>query len=468
MLTAVLTLIAGLLIIGVIIVLNGYFVAQEFAYMSVDRNELRQLADSGDKKAKRALQITTRTSFMLSGAQLGITVTGLLVGFVAEPLVGNALGVLLGGVGIPPAVSITVGTLLALALSTVIQMIFGELFPKNYTIAAPLKSALALAPSTTWYLKITGWLIRFFDLSSNALLKLVRIEPVEDIDSSATTQDLPHIVASSRDSGYLRDSTSLSLDRLLDFPTHDVGHAMTPRSRADVVSPETTIAQIRALMAGAHTRYPIVDDEHVPIGVIHLLDILGTDIAHDAPVTQLMRQPVVVPEFMALPEVVAELDSKGEQLACVIDEYGGFIGIVTMEDLAEEILGDVNDEHDFTSSEKITLTGTDEWLIDGDTPLDEVERAIRYALPDGDFETISGLLFDHANKLVEEGEVFEIVLDLEPEDYIDNAALKQRIVQITVLDVEKNVPTKLALQLTELSEPAAHTDGNSVEPEETR
>ncbi|MDO5374300.1 MAG: CNNM domain-containing protein, partial [Corynebacterium glutamicum] len=264
MLTAILTLIAGLVVIGVIIVINGFFVAQEFAYMSVDRNELRALADSGNKKARRALSITKRTSFMLSGAQLGITVTGLLVGFVAEPLVGKALGVLLGGVGVPAAVSISVGTVLALAISTVVQMIFGELFPKNYTLATPLKSALALAPSTTWYLKLAGWLITFFDFASNALLRLFRIEPVEDVDSSATAQDLPHIVASSRDSGVLNNSMSLSLDRLLDFPSHDVGHAMIPRSRVGAVDPETTIAEVKALMRKAHTRYPIIDDNHVP------------------------------------------------------------------------------------------------------------------------------------------------------------------------------------------------------------
>lgn len=454
MLTAILTLIAGLVVIGVIIVINGFFVAQEFAYMSVDRNELRALADSGNKKARRALAITKRTSFMLSGAQLGITVTGLLVGFVAEPLVGNALGVLLGGVGVPAAVSISVGTVLALAISTVVQMIFGELFPKNYTLATPLKSALALAPSTTWYLKLAGWLITFFDFASNALLRLFRIEPVEDVDSSATAQDLPHIVASSRDSGVLNNSMSLSLDRLLDFPSHDVGHAMIPRSRVGVVDPETTIAEVKALMRKAHTRYPIIDDNHVPIGVINLIDILGTDIhgaeiSDSAKVTEFMHQPVIVPEFMSLPDVVTELHNREAKLACVIDEYGGFIGIVTLEDLAEEVLGDINDEHDVFSSEDITETSPDKWLIDGDTPLDEVERAIGYELPEGDYETISGLLFDHANALLKTGDVIEIPLDFEPEDYLNNTSPTQRILRITVLEVERNVPVKLALALLE-------------------
>ena len=146
MLGAVLTLLLGIMIILAIIAANGYFVAQEFAYMSVDRSRLSTLAEEGNGAAKNALSVTRKTSFMLSGAQLGITITGLLIGFVAEPLVGNSLAVILG-------------TVLALALSTVVQMIFGELYPKNLAIANPEPLALGMARSTNIYLAIFGWLI---------------------------------------------------------------------------------------------------------------------------------------------------------------------------------------------------------------------------------------------------------------------------------------------------------------------
>ncbi|AGF73824.1 hemolysin family protein [Corynebacterium halotolerans] len=449
MTAAVLTLLLGLAVIGLIIVANGYFVAQEFAYMSVDRTQLRARADTGDKKAVRALAITNRTSFMLSGAQLGITVTGLLVGFVAEPLVGESLGVLLGGAGVPMAVSVGVGTVLALAISTIVQMIFGELFPKNYTIAAPMKSSLALARSTSIYLTAFGWLITFFDVSSNAFLRLLRIEPVEDVDSSATAEDLEHIVNTSRNSGALDDSTFLVLDRLLDFPGQAVGHAMIPRSRADVIAPETTVGEARELMTTAHTRYPVIDDEHVPVGVVHLIDVLGTELPDTAPVTGLMREAVVIPELMVLPDVVDELQKRTEKLACVIDEYGGFIGIITLEDLAEEILGDVTDEHDLSQSEEITTVRQDEWLVDGDTPIDEVERAIGHDLPEGDFETISGLVLAHAGGLVDIGEVHDIELDAEPEDFVEVDEAPVRILRIRIQEVEHNVPGSVYLKLIE-------------------
>src|SRR5689334_20224811 len=193
----VLSLLVGMLVVLAITAATGWFVAQEFAYMAVDRSRLGARAAAGDAAAERALRVTRRTSFMLSGAQLGITVTGLLVGYVAEPLIGESLGHALGGVGVPEGVGIAVGTVLALLFSTLVQMIFGELFPKNLAIARPDQVALRLATSTAGYLTVFGWLIQVFDRASNQLLKLLGIEPAHDVEHSATARDLEHIVAES-------------------------------------------------------------------------------------------------------------------------------------------------------------------------------------------------------------------------------------------------------------------------------
>lgn len=446
--TAILMILGGIVVIGLIIVANAFFVAQEFAYMSVDRAQLRTLATNGDVRAQRALTITQKTNFMLSGAQLGITVTGLLIGYVAEPLVGQGLGVLLGGVGVPPAVSVGVGTILALAASTIATMLFAELFPKNYTIAAPMKSALWLATPSIIFLKIFGPLVHFFEYSSNAILKTFKIEPLEDVDSSATSGDLESIMDNSRESGDLDDDTYLVLDRLLHFPHEDVDHAMVPRSRTDVVEPSTTIAEVRELMASNHTRYPVIDDDHNPVGVVHLFDVLTWEDAPDAPVTEVMKDAVVVPELMPLPNLVEELRHADEKLACVIDEYGGFVGIVTLEDLAEEILGDIADEHDVEETEEITEQDDTHWLVDGDTPLDEIERAIGHDLPEGDFETIAGLLIAHTGALVEEGETHTIDLEAEPEDWVEHDA-PQRHLKVRVEEIDRHVPSVLAIELIE-------------------
>ncbi|MCL4069446.1 CNNM domain-containing protein, partial [Pseudomonas sp. GX19020] len=218
MIEPLLLLLAGLLVILVIIAAGAYFVAQEFSYMAVDRTRLAAQAASGDAGAKRALAVTKRTSFMLSGAQLGITVTGLMVGYVAEPMVGQSLGLLLGGIGVPQTVGIAIGTTLTLVFATIVQMIFGELYPKNLAIADPEPMAKRLAASTQVYLSIFGWLITFFDKSANLFLRLLRIEPVHDLDVSASAEDLPHIIADSRESGDLPVELSLMMDRILDFP----------------------------------------------------------------------------------------------------------------------------------------------------------------------------------------------------------------------------------------------------------
>ncbi|WP_300345530.1 hemolysin family protein [Nesterenkonia sp.] len=446
--TAALLLVLGCLLILLIIAANGYFVAQEFAYMSVDRNRLRAMAEGGDRAAQHALQVTTRTSFMLSGAQLGITVTGLLVGYVAEPLVGSGLGALIGAAGVPAALSISIGTVLALAVSTVVQMIFGELFPKNYAIANPVPLALGLARSTKIYLSVFGWLVTIFDKSANALLRILRIEPVHDVESSATVKDLEHIVTSSHDSGELPDELFLALDRVLDFPDHDVEHAMVPRSRTGYVSPETTIGQVRQLMAEEHTRYPVVNDKDEPIGVAHMIDLLLSDWQDDQPVTAMMRAPVIIPTLMPLPEAVRTLRAERTQLACVIDEYGGFTGVVTMEDLAEEVLGEITDEHDDDDPPGVEHAGARQWVIDADLHLDEVERTIGYDLPHGDYETLAGLLISQEGGLPDVGQQLVVDLPADPADYAETDP-PQRHLEVTVLSVERHVPQQVSVTLVE-------------------
>lgn len=455
MLTAVLTLFAGIIITLLIIAANGYFVAQEFAYMSVDRNRLRTEADSGDRAAAKALKVTQRTSFMLSGAQLGITVTGLLVGFVAEPMIGESLGVLFDATGIPPALSISVSTGLALALATVVQMIFGELFPKNYAIANPGPLAKGLATSTRIYLTVFGWLISIFDVAANALLRLMRITPVHDVDSNATAEDLEHIVSESREVGELPEDLYLALDRVLDFPDHDVEHAMIPRSRAGTVQPRTSVAHIRRLMAQEHTRYPVIDEQDQPVGVVHMIDLLTADLPDDADVTELMREPVIVPTVMPLPEAVRKLRTAKALMACVIDEYGGFAGLVTVEDLAEEILGEITDEHDEPESEDIVEISSDKWEADADAHLDEVERRVGFELPKGDYETLSGLLMSHVGGLVAAEETVSIELAPAPADYVEENAVV-RTLHVRVDSVDRHVPERLTLTLDE--QPAAESE----------
>ena len=442
----------GLAVIAIIIAFNGYFVAQEFAYMAVDRPTLRAMAEKGNNGAKRALKVTNRTSFMLSGAQLGITITGLMVGYVAEPMVGESLGRLLGTAGVPQAVGITVGTVFALVLAAVVQMIFGELFPKNLAISNPTPMSLGLARSTLLYLAVFGWLISFFDKSSNALLRLIRVEPVHDLDASANADDLEHMVEDSFDSGDLPQDLFVLLDRILDFPDRDVEHAMVPRSRTDFIEPETTIAEARELMSTSHTRYPVIGESEEPLGVLHLSDVLHCKPNDSSPVTKHMREPLVVPTVMSLPEVLRSMIETQNEMALVIDEYGGFAGVLTIEDLGEELLGEINDEHDTDEVDVILQISEDKWQLPGSMPIDELERLMGIDIPEGDWETLSGLLIGTKGSLPEVGEQIEIQIQQDPDDITSGEETIQ-VLRAQVGTIDRHIPDDVVVELVRITPP---------------
>ncbi|MFD1813884.1 hemolysin family protein [Rhodococcus gannanensis] len=438
----ILTILLGVLVVLLITAFTGYFVAQEFAYMAVDRSRLKARAESGDAAAARALTVTRRTSFMLSGAQLGITVTGLLVGYVAEPLIGRGLGDLLGGVGIPTGVGIAIGAIVAVAFSTVVQMLFGELFPKNLAIARPEPVARWLALSTTLYLKLFGWLIALFDASSNLLLRALRIEPVHDVEHSATPRDLEHIVAESRDAGELPRELSALLDRILEFPTRTAEHAMIPRARVDVVHADDPIEDVLARMGSGHTRYPVVGTSSDDLrGVVHLHDLLGVPTGTAA---EHARKAVVVPTTLPLPEVLAEINAAKDEMALVIDEYGGFAGVVTIEDMAEELVGEIADEHDPDGDADAAREVDGGWLMPGAMPVDEASRVLDRDLPeDEDFETLAGLVIDRFGGFPKVGDSVDVSIPGDPADLVSDEPGPPEELHVEVREVARHVPSSL-------------------------
>ena len=450
----VLSLLLGVVVVLAITAVTAYFVAQEFAYMSVDRSALRAQAGDGSAAAERALGVTRRTSFMLSGAQLGITVTGLLVGYVAEPLIGEAIGDLLGGVDVPRGVGIAVGTVIALVFSTFVQMLFGELFPKNLAIARPQPLALALARSTSLYLAAFGWLIAVFDRASNLLLKALRIEPVHDVEHAATARDLEHIVADSRDSGDLAPQLSVLLDRMLDFPTRDAEHAMIPRSRVDTLEPTEPLSEVRARMSHGHSRYPVLSEGDEVVGVVHLQDVLAREHAPSTTASTLMRPPILVPTSMPLTSVVSAMAQSREQLACVLDEYGGFAGVLTTEDLAEELVGEIDDEHDAVDvfAEPVA---DGEWVTAGGLPLDELARLVDHVVPEGDFETLAGLAIAYHGAFPEPGDVIDVLLPADPAELALDDDPPRSTLRLSVLAVDRHVPSRVRVQVLAPVQPEA-------------
>jgi CBS domain containing-hemolysin-like protein len=413
----------GLLLILLLTALTGYFVAQEFGYVAVDRGKLRRLAAEGDQAAARALTVTARLSFMLSGAQLGITVTVLLVGYVAEPFVGEGLADLLGTAGVSRSVSLPVSVVLVLLLSTVIQMVLGELAPKNLAIARPEALARALSRSTVIYLTVFAPVIRLFDMAAARLLRRVGVEPIDELPSGATAEDLEQIIAESRAEGHLDAQISALLDRGLDFRRLTAGEAMVPRVDVHTVREDEPVRRVVDLLETGHSRFPVRGGDGVDdvTGVVSIADVMDVPPAERSttPVRAVAVAPLLVPGTLPLPAVLDRLRAGHRQMACVVDEYGGFAGVITLEDIAEELVGPIRDEDDHPEpSPRRQADGS--WLVPARWRIDEVSDATGVELPEApEYDTVSGLVMRELGRVPSVGDRVELadaVLSVESVD----------------------------------------------------
>ena len=437
----------GLVVVVLLTLATGYFVAQEFAYVSVDRNRLRQLADEGDVAAQRALDITARLSFTLSGAQFGITVTALLVGYAGEPLIGVALADLLGVVDLSYAARLTIAMALVLLFSTVLQMVVGELAPKNLAIARPIPLARALSRSTVAYLAVAGPLIRLFDAASNRLLRAVGIEPVEELSPGATTEDLEHVIDESRKGGALDEELSLLLERGLAYRALTAEQAMTPRVAVDTAPATATLEDLVTLLrTSPHSRFPVVaEDVDDVVGVVGVVELLDTprDRWGSVTVREACAAVVVVPGSLPLPAALEQLRSSRRQLAVVVDEFGGFDGVLSLEDIAEEVVGDIFDEGDEREPEP-PAGPADTHTLSARLRLDEVEASTGVRLPLGaDYATVSGLVLGRLGRVTRVGDTVVVDEVVDPVD-LDEPFVPDRI-EIRVDEVERHVPAVVTL-----------------------
>ncbi len=429
---------------------TGYFVAQEFAYMAVDRGRLQALAEGGDQAAARAYRVTERVSFMLSGAQFGITVTALLVGFVAEPLLGSGLAAVLGFTGLSEAARLSVSVLVALVFATVVQMVLGELLPKNLAIARPVALARALSSSTLVYLTVAGPVIRLFDASATRLLRLVGIEPVEELPQGATREDLYRIVDESEIGGHLDAELSRLLDRGLDFRGLVAEQAMTPRVAVHTIGAREPASRVVELLDTGYSRFPVVGvDLDDVVGMVGLAEVLTVDPLRRAttPVAAIASTAVRVPTSLPLPAVLERLRSEHRQLACVVDEFGGFAGVVSLEDLAEELVGEILDEDDPVGDDAVERRPDGSWAVPGRLRIDELADATGIALPTGDvYDTLSGLLMHHLGRTARTGDEVTITVR---EPSVEDTPPRERRVVARVTAVARHVPRRVELRVGE-------------------
>ncbi len=425
----------GLLAVLLLVCATGYFVAAEFAFVAVRRGRLEELAAEGDRRAVHALAVHRQLSFMLSGAQLGITVTSLAVGFIAEPTLGRLLEPLLRLTPLSDAAAFAVAVSAGFVLATAGSMVLGELAPKNLAIAEPETLALRLARFTNFYTRLASPIIRFFDGASNGILRVFGIEPVDELSGGVSADELEYIIEDASRGGSLRQDTAGLLRRSLEFRDLRAGDAMVARNHVDHVPADARGAQLRALaLETGHSRFPVTGESLDDVmGFVQAMDLLRlpAEVRDTTPVRNLLKPVVAVPESAALGPLLGDMRRSHNQLAVVVDEYGGTAGIVTLEDIVEELVGSIQDEYD-PAEPAVRRLESGAYLVPGQWRVDETMRATGVELPEGEYDTLGGLIMERLGRVPEVGD--QLRTDCAFVRVVAMDALAVEAVEVTPLD----------------------------------
>ncbi len=400
----------GLAVAVLLIGANAFFVAAEFALVAVDRTKLELASDKGSRRARAALALLTNLSFNLSGAQLGITITSLALGLLTEPVFAAALEPVVAGVA-GDASALAVSIVVALLITTVVQMVAGELVPKSVAVSRPLESTLRISAPFRVYAVVFRPVISFCNATANALLRAVGVEPTEELSTVRSREELRRLVQTSAAGGTIRDQTAALLDRTFRFGDKTVADALTPRPDVRSLRTGSTVGDLLDLSAQTGlSRFPVHDGDLDDIkGMVHVKDVLRVDrtTRRAACVDRLIQPVPMVPEAKLLDDLLEEFSEGGAHLAVVLDEYGVTAGIITIEDLVEEIVGDISDEHDREQERPPVLRWRGAHLLSGRLHPDEVRDACGFEMPEGDYDTLGGFVLDRLGRIPDAGERFD-------------------------------------------------------------
>lgn len=391
---------------------TGMFVASEFALVNLDRNDLEARQARGEKRLGPTIKALRITSTHLSGAQLGITLTTLLTGYTFEPAISSMLRGPLLNLGLPEAVVPGIGAVIGILLATIFSMIIGELVPKNFALALPLATAKFVVPFQTLFTTVFGPVISLFNNTANAIIRSFGIEPKEELSGARSAEELSSLVRRSALEGVLDEDHATLLHRTLRFSDRSAADVMTPRVRMVSVRADETAQEIvvRATATG-FSRFPVIGrDPDDILGVLHVKQAFALDLAdrEKSRACELMGAPLRVPESMGVDTLLGMLRQQGLQVAIVSDEHGGTAGIVTLEDLVEEIVGELEDEHDRARA-GIIRTGRSITFDASLRPDELLERAGVTVPEDGDYDTVAGFVSDELDRIPELGD--EIPID---------------------------------------------------------
>ena len=389
---------------------TAVFVAAEFSLTALERSTVDANAKTGGARDKMVQRAHRSLSFQLSGAQVGISITTLITGYLSEPVIARLLAPVMASIGIPEHWIEGTALILALFIATSFSMIFGELVAQYLAIAVPLQTARVVAGPQVLFSTLVTPLIRLTNGAANWVLHRFGIEPADELSSARSPQELVSLVRTSAKQGALEQPTAALVDRSLQFGARIAEEFMTPRSMIETLEADDTVGDLLAMVRDTgHSRFPVTrGDLDETIGVVHLKQVFELPHA-DRVRTKLAKlvQPVpVVPSTLDGDALMEQIRATGMQTALIADEYGGIAGMVTMEDLIEEIVGDIRDEHDAATPDIVKITGGHR--VSGLLRIDEVAVEIGFRAPEGDYETIGGLVMQELGQIPAAGDSVEL------------------------------------------------------------
>jgi CBS domain containing-hemolysin-like protein len=413
----------ALSILAIVILTLGtaLFVAAEFSLTALERSTVDANARTGDRRDQNVARAHRTLSFQLSGAQLGISITTLATGYLAEPVLARLFDPALEALHVPDRAAEGIALALAILIATSLSMVFGELVPKNLAVARPVPTARATAGFQLMFSTVMTLAIKATNGTANWILRRLGIEPAEELRSARSPEELGALVRSSAEHGSLDEATASLVNRSLQFGSRIAEEFMTPRTEIEALEADDTVADLVTASADTgFSRFPIINgDLDDTIGIVHVKQVFSLPAAQRS-TTKLLTLAIPVPTVPSSLDgdaLMSQLRAHGLQTAMVVDEYGGTAGMVTVEDLIEEIVGDVRDEHD-DSTPDFQKSGLG-WRVSGLLRIDEVAEATGFRAPEGEYETIGGLVLETLGHIPEVGEAVELTA-FDPEGPFDD------------------------------------------------
>ncbi|MCK7637104.1 hemolysin family protein [Corynebacterium pygosceleis] len=419
---------------------TGFFVAIEFALTGLERSSIENhVANKGDTRARNIQKAHNDLSFELSGAQLGITITTLATGYLAEPVLARFFDPLLELFGLSDAAARPISLVLAMIAATLLSMVYGELVPKNMAITDPLMAARITVGPVRIFNKIFKWFINSLNSTANWLVRKMGIEPADELASARSAQELGALVRNSAKHGGLDQSKAIMLDKSLKFGEATAEEFMTPRSTIEDLDVDDTVEDLLNLaLSTGHSRFPVTDgDLDATVGVVHVKEAFAVPRGNRATTSlRTLARPIpVVPASLDGDAVLNAVRSAGSQVVLVADEYGGTAGIVTIEDVVEEILGEVYDEHDDAEAERDYVQNGANWDVSGLVRVDDLPEKTGYFAPDGPYETLGGLIMATLGRIPRAGDLVLLPqTDRDSMDEFESGISGRWLARVTVMD----------------------------------